>query len=135
MKIVNTKPDISEFIGTWEADSFSYQLIKEEYSDCQKPVKMKINKSGEFYGLNFPDMISIGSGHSIRKEFKNCEGRWELDSLNGYWNLGVRFEPCELFKNGCLTSYNLYKFNGELVIWIFLGDPDEARRLMFRKID
>lgn len=134
MKNIKSKPLSNELIGTWEVDSFSYNLIREEYENFDKSVQLIIDDSGKLTAYNLPDMVSDGFGRSINGEYFDCIGGWELDSLNSSWNLSVKYEPCELYKKGTWTTYDLYRFKGDLVIWVFLGDPDEARRLMFKKI-
>lgn len=134
MKNVKTKPLFPELVGTWEVDSFSYKTINEEYVNTNKTVKLEISDSGKLIALNLPDMVADGFGRSIEGQFSDCKGTWKLDSINSKWNLNVSYEPCEIYKKGMWTNYDLYKFKGELVIWVFLGDPDEARRLMFKKI-
>lgn len=131
-KNLKSRPDSSALIGNWEIDSLSYHLVRDQYKLNGEKVKLKILKTGNFLAENFPDFVKDGFGQSIHHRLLNASGKWDLDKIEGTWNLSMNFSPGDMYGLGWMP-YQLYLKNGKLVIWISLGDPDEGRRLLFKK--
>ena len=133
MKNISKEPGEQELSGEWEVDNFSYNLIKEQYDLKDRKVELIFKKNGKFEAINFPDFVAEGSGKTINRKFVNATGEWETELYKGIWVLNMRFDKGELFEEGMYMSYDLYEKDSELVIWTFIGDPDQGDRLMFKK--
>ena len=132
-KNISEKPAEQELSGEWEVDNFSYNLIKEQYDLKARKVELILRKDGKFEAINFPDFVADGFGKTINRKFVNATGEWTTELDKGIWVLNMRFDKGELFQSGMDMSYDLYEKDSELVIWTFIGDPDQGDRLMFKK--
>jgi hypothetical protein len=129
MMKITKEPSDAELIGRWEVDSFSYNLIKKQYIIKDQKVELVLNDNGKCHAINFPDFINDGFGKSINGKLINGTGKWTIKPENNTWVLDLEFDNGGLIS----SSFGLFKKNSELVIWRFIGDPDQADRLMFNK--
>ena len=132
MQPLSVEPSDSDIIWKWEVDSFSYNLIKEQYNVKDQKVELLINKNGTFEAINFPDFVADGLGKSINSKLLNAKGNRKI-TLENTRVLTMEFDKGDLYKWGVGTSYDLYIKDSQLVIRTFIGDPDQADRLMFIK--
>lgn len=131
---LTSRPDSSILIGTWEVDNMSYDLIKEQYKLGNRHVLIQILKSGDFHARNIPDFVLDGFGKSPKGKMHDANGKWEVIHSVDRWKLALTFNPGELYINRSCIAYNLYLQNGKLILWDFIGDPDEGCRLLYKRI-
>lgn len=132
-KDLSDEPSSKDFIGTWEVDKFSYDLIRENGYDFKK-VKLNIKNDGSFEAINFPDFIDVFS-KNISKKYVNTKGNWKIekDFKGEKWVLQLDFEKSDLYEDGLSISYDLYLQEDKLILWTFIGDPDSGERFLFQK--
>ncbi len=132
-KDLTEEPLSKDFIGSWEVDKFSYDLIRENGYDLKK-VKLDIKNNGSFEAINFPDFIDVFS-ENISKKNINTKGMWKIkkDFNEEKWGLQLDFEKSDLYKDGLSISYDLYIQEDKLILWSFIGDPDSGERFLFQK--
>lgn len=129
----SVEPSNVDIIWRWEVDSFSYDLIKEQYNIKDQKVELVMKKSGTFEAINFPDFVADGFGKAINGKLLYATGNWKLEQKKNTRVLTMKFNNGELYTWGVETSYNVYIKDSQLVILYFIGDPDQGDRLLFLK--
>lgn len=135
IKNLKSKPDSVALVGTWEVDNLSYDLVRKQYNLSNRKIKLRILKNGDFQAENFPDFVKDGFGRSIDNKLLNANGKWELEKIDNRWNLVTIYHSGQLYIMDTWIPNALYLQKGELTIWIWIGDPDEGNRLLFKKIE
>lgn len=132
-KNVEIKPETKALEGVWEVDQQSYDLVREQYSLNGKKIKLLVFPNGTFNIENLPDFINDGFGKSINNRFHNVSGNWNLEQVENHWKLAMNYNASELYPQGCWTLYDLFMQKNDLMIWVWIGDPDSGNRLLFKK--
>ena len=130
-RLVATKPDKKDLIGTWVIDgpTIEYMRIRGGY-DVSQPTGLVLRDDDSFAMTNMPDWYRNGfgeSGHCLL----SLTGQWSLDNANGgYWSVGLKapeFAPRMDIREPRYASQPRY------ILEIVIGDPDSGDVMRFTK--
>lgn len=133
MKELDQAPADSTLTGTWLADSFSYDLVREHYGDSLPILSLEFLQQGGMRFDNAPDLIATPDGRPLNGSIGTLNGSWRVERDGGTWCLELSYGPCEMFRSGARKNALLRSMDGQPVIIMFIGDPDQGDRLLFRK--
>jgi hypothetical protein len=132
-KPVTEEPRIAEIVGSWNADDFSYKLINEKKIYKNDSVSLILKEDHSFTAINFPDLLGEDFQIPVKGKLINATGKWNLVKVKDKWQISLDFDPGELFPKGIGGYYPLFRKDSKLIIWMFVGDPDQGNRLAFIK--
>ena len=132
-----------EMVGTWEITSDSEADVKEfvaKFSDWDAYMPftdITLNGDGTCsadYKANWLDETNLSEQSAIHTTL--CS--WDLakeENLSGKWSPVIKLHFRFSNDYGRIQSLYIYEENSELIIWSFIGDPDDFRTQDFVKIE
>jgi hypothetical protein len=130
-RLVATKPDKKDLVGTWiiDAPTIKYMRTHGGY-DVSQPTSLVLRDDDSFAMTNMPDWYKAGSGES-NQVLGNLAGSWDFDdSRGGFWAVALRaseFAPYIEIREPRYASQPRY------VLQIVIGDPDSRNFMRFTK--
>ncbi|MFY9308444.1 MAG: hypothetical protein WAQ28_05260 [Bacteroidia bacterium] len=129
-KPLETKPTDSLVIGTYTLDSFSVDFIKSFKTYPDEKSVLTITSDKKLLLENFPDSI-YAMDNLIKRRLINTTGNWSINKNQDKWCIDLRLDS--IGTKGMSTSADLYTIKDKLSIWLWIGDPDAGKRLLYVK--
>lgn len=126
--------DEKDLYGTWIIDKFSYKLIEEKGINDIDSIKLIFHKNNEFEISNLPYFFSSFNSKKANKVSNLEKGTWEIKKINDTNELILTFEKSKFFSDGFSTNFITRENNNKIVLFYFIGDPDNGERFLFHKI-
>ncbi len=117
LKRVDQKPAMEELLGSWEVDSFSYDLIKENYDLTDQKVILTLKEDRTFMISNLPDFDTDNTGMSTIRSLNMTKGIWvtKKNVKRENWYLNLAFEE-GVSNEAYSITYFLFEKDEELII-------------------
>jgi hypothetical protein len=130
-RLVATKPDKKDLIGTWIIDGPTIKDMRKRGGyDVSQPTGLVLRDDDSFAMTNMPDWYRNGAGESGHT-LLNLSGEWSLDnSYGGYWSVSLKaqeFAPRMEIREPRYASLPRY------LLQIVIGDPDSREFMRFTK--
>ena len=114
--------------GTWYATADTYVLLdKKKY--VRDSVYLLLRPDSSFK-VRLPDCMDAASKGGL---VWDAIGSWRLFRSGDTWKLGMAFEKGRLFRYRTFTNFDLVVKDSVLTLSRYVGDPDKAEALQFRK--
>ena len=131
-KPITTDVEVAHLSGIWKATKVTYDMVRErEYS--VDTIELQLNKDSTFEAVNIPDCFADPFGKPVHKRLVNGHGKWEINKVQDKYLLGLRFKKGDMFKENQGYSFEMYKRDTSIFAFQYIGDPDQADILEFRK--
>ena len=133
----DTKPvteviELNRMVGTWKATQVTYDMVQER-NYAVDTIQLLLYKDSTFKAINIPDCFADPFGKPVHKRLVDAHGKWEVNNIKGKYSLTLRFDKGELFKENEGYSFEMYKRDTSIFAFQYVGDPDQADILEFRK--
>jgi len=130
----STQPTIRQLAGKWKADSASYRFIEEKKVYKKDSLYLVLHDDSTFEAVNFPDFVSKDDDSVVNGKLYNSSGKWGIYNYNNQLTLDLNFNLDKLFKKPNFQTFQIYsRKDSALVLWLWIGDPDSGKRLLFVK--
>jgi hypothetical protein len=126
------KPAREDIVGVWVPTPSSLQKMQEEGMYEISTHTLAFKKDGTFVMTNMPDWWINSFGESAGG-FYSGSGTWEITKDRGRWEIRVHFTSLPGYRNGLTTSFNLSGQESPYRIYLYLGDPDSYRVMVFER--
>jgi hypothetical protein len=128
LQYTRSKPSEADLIGSWRPTAETIRDIRNRgrYSTIEHELTLRPDHT--FTMRNMPDWWRNGFGES-HGHFESGDGTWELASASNVWQIWV----VRLHFPHLGTSIHLYHQRPPYLIFIGVGDPDEARGMLFER--
>lgn len=127
---VNVMPGSATVVGVWLPDK--------QHSNCPATwmaadTKLVLNQDGTCYAYSFgKGFFQENYSESYDQGSQDVvAGTWNLVNSDGRWNLAFDWR---LRSGGLQRSATLLRFDKDIEIEFWIGYPDTAPRLLFRKL-
>ena len=97
LKPLSSKPDMKEFIGKWEADSFSHKMIAERNVYKADSLSLIFYADSTFEAKNFPD-FSEWTRVPEKGNIYDISGKWIVKHVKNRWFLDLSFHPANYLR-------------------------------------
>jgi len=129
--------ELKDMIGTWNATEATYDMVKER-NYAVDSIKLLINNDSTFEAINIPDCFAEPLGRPLRRKLVNAKGKWKISNVKdsegrAKYLLSLYFTKGDLFKEPEAYAFEMYKRNSSIFAFQYVGDPDQADMLEFRK--
>ena len=126
LDLVKSNPNVSELVGTYYPDDKTKERIK----GFTGSSKMTLTEDNKFVFESFPEgAFDFDAYYQKNINTVNGFGKWRPYFSKGTAELSVSVDygkPNSNDKFNFGTSYRIYKKDGQFVIFIMVGDPDEC---------
>ena len=128
-------PTVQQLAGKWKADPGSYKLIKAKKVYKIDSLYMVLHNDSTFEAVNFPDFVNNNTELPVNGELYNASGKWRIDNYDNRPSIDLSFSTSAFFKVPTSRSIQIYSRvkDSKLVLWLWVGDPDEGNCLLFVK--
>jgi hypothetical protein len=130
IKRVTKEPTKDEMAGIYKPDERTIRVIRNWGFESDSLGQVIINKSGEFILIDVPRPFLVDRG----KETISAKGVWKF-----YFNehaqtneIVIRYDSLGQLK-GLIDGMRLYKRDDKLILFRFVGDPDDCQCLMYER--
>lgn len=120
-----------DIVGTWTLDSASLERMEEEGGYDISTHTLTFRDDGTFELVNMPDWCGFGA--TPTGGFYSSSGTWEITEYAGEWQVFVHFVSVPEFPNGVYTQFNIGGREPPYYIWLYAGDPDAGRVMVFER--
>jgi hypothetical protein len=117
-------PDV---VGAWILMDRSRGALPAELK--QAPARLVLNADGTFVASDLPGLFYFAGHHGARLD--SGTGLWKLASREGKQQLQLEFQAIAGWKDALPYGTQVEVSKG--VLFYFLGDADEGRRVSFEK--
>lgn len=125
---VTDQKELGEIAGTWYATADTYAMLaKKKYA--RDSVYMRLQPDSSFK-VRLPDCMDAASKGGL---VWDAIGTWKLHKNGDAWKLGMAFEKGRLFRYRTFTDFDIVVKDSVLTLFRYVGDPDKAEALQFRK--
>ena len=126
LNFTRNKPGIGDLIGTWTPNKESIQLIRTEGKYSAAHPKVILRADGTYSFVEMPDWWSSATGESTGTT-ETFDGSWKLQERKSPWT--VWEIQLQAPKNVC--SIHLYRQKPPYCLFVGVGDPNDARAMIF----
>lgn len=127
---VTTQPKSTELAGTYKPDEISIRALKSQGLQGKDFGEVTIAESGQFSLNNVPESFLDKSSSKVL----TANGTWKLyfDKHSKTNEIIIKYDSLGQLK-GLVDGLRLYKRNGKLIMFRFLGDPDNCKCLFYER--
>lgn len=127
---VITQPTKEELAGNYKPDEKSIRMIRRLGFDINDLGQVIVKETGEFILVNAPKLFLDKWG----PERISANGIWQLyfDERANTSHIIVEYDAVGQLK-GFVNELRLYRRNDKLILFRFLGDPDECQCLIYER--
>ena len=129
---VKSITELADLPGVWYATRTTYKMLKEKNYKIDS-VRLILHRDSSFEFINMPDCIDDPAGKPIKHQLLTVKGKWKPEEFKGAWEISMAFDKGELFETKTHLPFDVFYIDSEMVIMYFIGDPDQADVLVFRK--
>lgn len=121
--------ELKGIVGAWHATEDTYaMLVKKNY--VRDSIYIVLRDDSVFKAYHLPDcMDAAGNGGLLL----DAVGTWKLHLNGNDWKLSMAFEKGRLFRHKTFTDFDILVKDSVLTLFRYIGDPEEAEALQFRK--
>jgi hypothetical protein len=134
LQYTRSKPSEAELIGSWRATVATIREIRGrgQYREAEHEIVLRADHT--FTMHNMPDWWRNGFGES-HAQFESGDGTWKLASARNVWQIWIVELHFSDFSGGSAfyTLVHLYHQRAPYLIFVGVGDPDEARGMLFER--
>lgn len=120
-----------DIIGTWALDSASLERMEDEGGYQISTHTLTFRDDGTFELVNMPDWC--GFGGIPTGGFYSSSGTWEITEYSGGREIFVHFASLPHYEDGLYTVFNIGGREPPYYIWMYAGDPDAGRVMVFER--
>lgn len=131
-KAITEVAELNRMVGTWKATEVTYDMVRER-NYVVDTIQLILNSDSTFEAINIPDCFADPFGKPINKQLVNAHGRWAINKVQNKYLLALRFDKGDLFKENEGYGFEMYKRDTSIFAFQYVGDPDQADMLEFRK--
>jgi hypothetical protein len=128
------KPSEAELIGSWRPTAEAVRDIRHRGRYATTEHELTLRADHTFTMRNMPDWWRNGFGEP-HGQFESGDGTWQLASDRNVWQIWVVQLHFSNFAGHMAlnTSVHLYHQRPPYLIFIGVGDPDEAEGMLFER--
>lgn len=125
---VTAQKELRDIAGTWYATADTYAMLaKKRYA--RDSVYMLLRPDSSFK-VRLPDCMDAASKGGL---VWDAIGAWKLHQHGDAWKLNMAFEKGRLFRYRTFTDFDIVVKDSVLTLLRYVGDPEKAEVLQFRK--
>jgi len=131
-KSITEIEELNKMVGTWKATEVTYDMVRER-NYVVDTIQLLLNSDSTFKAINIPDCFADPFGKPVNKRLVNAQGQWQVSKIKDKYLLMLRFDKGDLFKKNEGFGFEMYKRDTSIFAFQYVGDPDQADMLEFRK--
>jgi hypothetical protein len=126
LNFTRNKPLMKDLAGVWTPNKDSMVMIRTEGHYPSANPKIILRADGTYSFVEMPDWWSSATGESTSK-IESFDGQWKLEQRKDIWNVWV----IGLQTPNYWTSIHLYRQKPPYALFVGVGDPNDARAMIF----